>query len=82
MAAATEFVLEADSILVVNQILGKFVIRVPTLKPYFREIMGLIQRIRGRGQLLILRHIYREFNTVADELANNGVDNQIVNQNW
>ena len=67
-------VIEADSLLVVNQLLGRFAVRNANLKPDFREAMALIRRIRKRGALLEFRYIYREFNQIVDQLANDGAD--------
>ena len=75
-------VIEADSLLVVNQLLGRFAVRNENLKPYFREAMVLIRRIRDRGVLLDFRHIYREFNEVADQLANDGADGNNTSNQW
>ena len=75
-------VLEGDTLLIISQLLGKFAVRAENLKPYFRDAMLLIRMIRQGGQQLTLRHIYREFNTIADHHANVGADGTTGSHMW
>jgi ribonuclease HI len=67
---ATEVELQADSELVVRQILGEYKVRHPDLKPLYAEAM---RRIRSFGAFR-LRHVRREQNRDADRLVNQALD--------
>ena len=75
-------VLEGDTLLIINQLNGQFGVKAEVLKPYFRDAMFLIRQIRDARQHLILRHIYREFNEVADGYANRGADGFTESHLW
>ena len=75
-------VLEGDSMLVANQISGKFAVRTEALKLYWRVAHGIIERLQARGLKLQVRHIYREFNEDADGQANRGADGVTAQFGW
>ncbi len=61
---------EADSELVVKQLLGAYKVKNPGLKPLFRRVMDLLGSLDG----FTVRHIRRELNAEADALANEAMD--------
>lgn len=67
---ATEVDLQADSELVVRQILGQYKVRHPDLKPLYAEAMRRI----GSFGVFRLRHVRREENRDADRLVNQALD--------
>ena len=70
----TPVVIQGDSALVLQQAAGTCACRTPALGPLFDACRELLRAIRGRGVTVRLEHIYREFNTVADALSNEAVD--------
>jgi ribonuclease HI len=68
--AATEVEIQADSELVVRQILGQYRVRHPDLKPLWEEAKQRIGRLRSFG----IRHVPREDNRHADKLVNEALD--------
>ena len=74
--------IEADSLLVVSQLNGAFGVRSPSIKPLFRHAINIIQRLRSRGITLEIHHIFREHNSDADGLANDGADGSTNSTNW
>lgn len=75
-------VLQMDSMLVTNQLCGRWRIVAPDLVPYFREASTLINRIRAQGARVDFEHIYREFNKDADSNANLGADGTHAQHMW
>jgi ribonuclease HI len=67
---AGEVDIQADSELVVRQIKGEYRVRHPDLKPLYLEAVRLI---RGLSSFRI-RHVRREYNTLADRLVNSALD--------
>lgn len=67
---AQEVEIQADSELVVRQILGEYRVRHPDLKPLYLEAIRLIRRLRD----FRLRHVPREKNKHADRLVNAELD--------
>jgi len=57
-----------DSLLVANQVLGKYRMKNEGLRPYLEEVRKLI---RGRSSRTVVKHIPREGNRIADKLAKN-----------
>lgn len=71
-AAADDVVIISDSQLMVRQILGEYRVKSADLRPlYERAVAGL--HMLGKWQI---RHVLREGNTRADELANLAMDHQ------
>lgn len=61
---------KADSELMVKQMLGEYRVKNPGLQPLHEEARRLVARI-GR---VTFEHVRREFNTDADRLANEAMD--------
>ena len=61
---------EADSLLVVNQVNGEWSVKMNSLKRLREDVLTTIERL-GRVDL---RHIKRELNSHADRLANKAID--------
>ena len=76
-------VFEVDSKLVARQMqsfgLGKFACRSDQLRPLYSVCIGFSRQLDANGVRWYIRHIYiyiyREFNMVADSLANAAVAN-------
>jgi ribonuclease HI len=62
-------VFELDSLLLVNFMNGKFGCHAPHLRGLFEQCRQLGNRLSSLGIRWSVRHIYREYNTVADELS-------------
>lgn len=62
--------LRSDSLLLINQLTGRYRVKTPHLQPLNREIRELARSFDDVGY----EHIRRERNTEADRLANEGVD--------
>jgi len=67
---ATEVWIESDSLLLVEQILGRFRVKAVHLQPLFAEAL---RRSKAFPRFAI-RHVRREQNVDADRLANLGAD--------
>lgn len=67
---AASVVLRSDSRLLVEQLSGRFRVKAPTLQRLHQEARGLMARFDD----VTLEHVPREFNTEADRLANDGID--------
>ncbi len=61
-----------DSLLVVNQLNGKFKVKNPQLKPLWRQAQTLLHQFT----IFNLKHIPRNQNVLADRLANLAMDRQ------
>ena len=59
-----------DSLLVVNQLNGKFKMRNPDLRPIHADIQRLAQQFKR----VTFTHVRREFNTLADAKVNEILD--------
>jgi ribonuclease HI len=67
---ATELVIFSDSLLLVEQINGRFRMKAENLKPLFREAL-----LRAKAfPRFSITHVRREKNREADRLANLGAD--------
>jgi len=62
--------LRMDSELVVRQLSGRYKVRNPKLQPLYKRILAL----RERFDCVVLAHVPRELNRVADKLANEALD--------
>ncbi len=67
---ATTMELRLDSELIVRQIEGRYRVRNKRLKPFFEQLTALTEWLDS----FQVSHIYREFNTRADALANDALD--------
>ena len=66
----TNIVLEGDSMLVINQMTGKFQVKAENLIPLYNTAKELESRFNS----VQYQHVKREFNKEADKLANKGLD--------
>jgi ribonuclease H / adenosylcobalamin/alpha-ribazole phosphatase len=67
---ATDVLLRSDSRLVIEQLAGRFKVKAANLKPLHSAVLEQARRFRS----IRFEHVPRERNTLADELANAGVD--------
>jgi ribonuclease HI len=63
---ADDIELNSDSELVVKQLRGEYRVKRVTLKPLYERV----RQLQGKLELLTVRHIPREQNAEADNLAN------------
>jgi ribonuclease HI len=66
----TELEVYSDSELLVRQLLGRYQVKHPALRPLFAVARERIARLRHFG----IHHVPRELNAEADALANRGID--------
>ena len=66
---ATEVEIATDSELLARQIAGVYRVKSANLKPYYEQAIALVRSFRQ----VSISHVMREFNTRADELANEGI---------
>jgi ribonuclease HI len=71
-AGAREVELRLDSELVVRQIIGRYKVRNPRLAPLHKRLLD----IRSRFDRVVVAHVPRALNKVADRLANEALDRQ------
>ena len=62
-----------DSQLIVRQVLGQYKVKHPDLKPLFADVKALLDKIPTWS----ITHVPRAQNKRADELANQGIDQQM-----
>lgn len=62
--------IRSDSLLLVNQMLGRFKVKHPGLQPLHAEATALARRLRSVG----FEHVGRAMNAHADRLANAAMD--------
>ena len=65
-----EIEIRADSELIVRQLNGEYKVKAEQLKPLFREAIQLTKKFKS----FKMKHVPREQNTRADELANEALD--------
>jgi len=66
---ATEVVIYSDSELVVRHINGLYKVKSRSLKPLYLEVMSLLGNFRSHRVV----HVTRDYNSVADGLANKAI---------
>lgn len=66
---ATQVEIRTDSELLARQLTGVYKVKAPNLRPLFEQLISLL-RVFERASVT---HVFRELNTRADELANEGV---------
>lgn len=71
---ASEVEVRSDSQLLVNQLTGRYRVKSPHLVPLHRRVRELASGFDAAGFV----HVRREFNTEADRLANQGVDDWLA----
>lgn len=69
-AGADELDIRSDSQLLVFQLIGKYRVKSPNIKPLYQQAVASLKRF-GKWQA---RHVYREQNQRADQLANMAMD--------
>lgn len=69
----SRLVVHSDSELMVRQLLGEYKVKDPTLKSMFHRIHRLLDKA---GFDFEIRHVSRESNKEADQLANLGIDSR------
>ena len=62
--------LRSDSELMIKQMTGVYKVKSPGLQPLFQECSALAKKLES----VQFEHVRREFNTVADRLANEALD--------
>jgi ribonuclease HI len=67
---ATEVLLRSDSLLLVNQLTGRFRVKTAHLQPLHRRV----RELAASFEHVTFEHVPRERNVDADRLANDGVD--------
>jgi ribonuclease HI len=67
---ATTVTVRSDSLLLVNQLTGRYRVKTPHLQPLHRQARTLVASFDH----VTFEHVRRELNTEADRLANEGVD--------
>ncbi|MCI0706358.1 MAG: ribonuclease HI family protein [Ignavibacteriae bacterium] len=67
----SKLVVHSDSELMVKQLHGKYRVKDATLKKHFQEVHKLLQDASFEFEI---KHVMREKNKEADELANLGID--------
>ncbi len=65
--------LKSDSLLLINQLNGKFKVKAPNLKPLFDNVCQLVKEFKS----VKFTHVYREKNKEADEQVNIVLDKQL-----
>ena len=60
----------SDSELVVRQLTGKYQVKNKNLK----EIFNQVQKLQNSFQKVVFTHVRREYNVIADQLANDALD--------
>jgi ribonuclease HI len=69
----TKLVVHSDSELMVRQLTGQYKVKDPTLKHYVRKVHSLLD---GAAYAFEIKHIVREQNREADQLANVGINSK------
>ena len=67
---------QVDSLLVAQQVNYKWACRSPELRPLLEQVWQYLRQLPAHGESAIVEHIYREFNTEADALANRAVSDE------
>jgi ribonuclease HI len=67
----TRLIVHSDSELIVRQVKGTYRVRDAGLKPYFAQVQELLASVPFKVEI---RHITREDNKLADQLANRGIN--------
>jgi ribonuclease HI len=68
--------LRSDSLLLVNQLTGRYRVKTPHLQPLHRRVRGLAAGFAR----ISFEHVPRERNREADRLANEGVDRWLAGE--
>ena len=71
--SAREIQVRADSQLLIRQLKGDYAVKHPGLKPLHAEALRLL----GMFEKVDLEHVPREENTLADEMSNRAIDEEM-----
>ena len=71
---ARDVLLRSDSLLLVNQLTGRYRVKTPHLQPLHRRVRDLVREF----DKVEFEHVPRERNVEADRLANRGVDDWLA----
>ena len=93
MNPCQRFCFQVDSLLVAKQLSGEWACKSPDLLPLYERALDLLATLRDDALVedIIVEHIYREYNSEADALANIGIDSfvsethangRVVSKNW
>ena len=76
--------IRGDSELIIQQCKNEFQVHDELLKEYYEKVSELLNVAQEKGISVVLQHIPREKNTLADFLANLGVDSKshLTTCNW
>jgi ribonuclease HI len=69
----SRLIVHSDSELMVRQLRGEYKVKDPNLKVMFLKVHRLLEKA---GFEFEIRHVGRESNTEADQLANRGIDSR------
>ena len=72
---------QVDSMLVAMQVCRTWACRSLQLTPLLQAVWQGISELENRNGVVIVEHIYREYNVHADQLANQALDTQAF-QDW
>ena len=70
----TFIIFRVDSMLIYKQMNGLWACRSNNLLIYYERALSLLQPLRDRGATVQVEHVYREFNSDADGIANEVLD--------
>ena len=65
-------IVQGDSKIIINQVIGKFKVNSEKLKPLYEKVINQLQYFEN----ITFEHIYRNINKRADKLANVAMDNK------
>lgn len=63
----------ADSQLLIRQLTGEYKVKHENIKPLYAEVQAHLKHLKVTG----FKHVMREFNKHADQLANQGIDDHL-----
>jgi ribonuclease HI len=69
----SKLVVHSDSELMVRQILGQYKVKDPNLKALFLKVQHILAKATFEFEI---KHVVRELNKEADQLANLGIDSR------
>ena len=72
---------QSDSLLIVRQLRCEWACRSAQLQPLFNQARPLMRLLQAQGGEILIEHIYREYNTLADTLAKSALRNR-QSQPW
>ena len=72
----SELVIRGDSQLIIRQLNGQYKVKSKNIVDLFSQSKILLSKIKYYGIKFRVEHIYRTLNKIADQLANQGIDNE------